>query len=512
MSFGNLLRTERLLAMKTKRTSIGAGIAKLDFGNRTSMLKRTGRVTVALLLGATGCSESHTGESIEPLQAVVVGDEGCATLGPAGGMLQTGDLLVNFPPGALGESQELCVAAEEATGPFSAVTPALEFSPQPALLAPVEVRFPLAGDLRPSVFQENSEVYVARDNERDGGHVVFSLPSLKSVYLGMTCQDCAPARSKVDLLAVVDDSGSMAQEQELLRQALPRMTEALLSGDLDGDGIQDVPAVESLHVAVASTGVSIDAVVPRCSADEDDGAFLNNGCGGEPFVHWDGTSSVEYVHEAMSCRVALGTDGCGFEQPFEAALMGLTPSTSDVEFFGGTGIGDGVNAGFVRDNATLAVLLLTDEDDCSTSDQELFNPTSSVYTSDLNLRCSEYSDEAVFPVARYVDGLLALKERAGDIVFGAITGTPEDSDGLSPAEVLADPRMDEVPDPESPSLLTPVCASENGVAFPGVRNVTLAQDLQGIGAHGVVGSICAGDLGPMMGRFGRAVGASLEGR
>lgn len=472
-------------------------------------VKRSAGLAAGLLL-VSGCPQSLDPTTV--VQPVRVGDEACALLGPAGGEIVSGDLSVLVSAGALGEETEVCITARTSEGPFEALSPALAFAPELDLAIPAQVRFPLPGNAEPSVFQNRGGTYFARDNVRDGAFIEFSLPSLKSVYLGMTCEDCAPARSKVDLLAVVDNSGSMSEEQEMLRQALPGMTQVLLTGDLDGDGDQDVPAVESLNVAVTSTTMGLDATVPNCPRDGDDGAFLDSGCGGGAFVHWDGTAPATDVYDAMQCRVSLGIDGCGFEQPFEAILRGVTPSTSDIVFRDGPGIGDGFNAGFIRDDAALAILLLTDEDDCSANDHDLYEPSSTSFPGDLNLRCFLHADSAVHPIARYLDGILALKERPGDLIFGTLTGIPQGTDGMAPAEILDHPEMLEVPDPSSPSRLAPVCQTESGMAMPGIRNVSLVKELSEAGAHGVVGSICTDDLAPMLERFGRAVAAAIEGR
>jgi hypothetical protein len=110
----------------------------------------------------------------------------------------------------------------------------------------------------------------------------------------------------------------------------------------------------------------------------------------------------------IACVAAMGTGGCGFTQPLEAALKAVTPTTSSITFAMGTvGHGDGVNAGFVRPDSLLVVLVLTDEDDCSALDPDLFNPSSARYTGALNLRCFMYP-EAVHPMSRYEDGLFAL--------------------------------------------------------------------------------------------------------
>ena len=65
----------------------------------------------------------------------------------------------------------------------------------------------------------------------------------------------------------------------------------------------------------------------------------------------------------------------------------------------------------------------------------------------------------------------------------------------SPAEILADPRMAEVPDPAMPSQLTPVCeTATGGAAYPARRIVGVAEDLETAGAFTVSSSICDTDF------------------
>jgi len=65
--------------------------------------------------------------------------------------------------------------------------------------------------------------------------------------------------------------------------------------------------------------------------------------------------------------------------------------------------------------------------------------------------------------------------------------------------ILADPRMQEVPDPnrteEQGGNLTPSCISDGGKAFPPRRLVEVAKRF---GANGIIQSICEADFGPAM--------------
>lgn len=193
---------------------------------------------------------------------------------------------------------------------------------------------------------------------------------------------------------------------------------------------------------------------------------------------------------------------------------GYVPPT----FAGGTsGHGDGANAGFVRDDSTLVVVVLSDEEDCSAADPAIFDPgtESPYFATELNLRCFLHETEALHPIARYVDGLLAVRD---DVVFVPIVGVPPD---LAPApgqppdyDVLVgstdvrDPRMIPQIDPSMPSRLIPSCSSPGrGIAFPPVRIVQVAQGLAEAGARTSVQSICNDDVTPAVNALVQTIAA-----
>ena len=207
------------------------------------------------------------------------------------------------------------------------------------------------------------------------------------------------------------------------------------------------------------------------------------------------TPSAETFAADFGCVTAAGTGGCGFEQQLEASLKALTPSTSTTLFIDGTpGHGDGMNAGFMRANAALAVLVITDEDDCSIAagSEDIFNQLSTVYTGDLNLRCFLYK-EAQYAIGRYVDGLLALKSDPNLLVFAPIVGVPIDLAGANYDAILADPRMIQAVDTTVGvgTRLVPSCNEPGpGIAFPPRRIVETAGSLAARGARAPVQSVC----------------------
>lgn len=182
-------------------------------------------------------------------------------------------------------------------------------------------------------------------------------------------------------------------------------------------------------------------------------------------------------------------------------LEAVTPEDSDTTFVNDTqGHEDGANMDFVREDALLVILVVTDEDDCSAFDPDIFNRESSRYPDpNLNIRCALYQDQAVHPLQRYVDGLLAAHppER---LVYHVVAGVPVD---LAPAigdspdyDVLIgppgvrDPRMIVEPNAEGNILRTSCDVPGRGAAFPPERLVGLAQRLERRGAGVVVQSIC----------------------
>ena len=331
-----------------------------------------------------------------------------------------------------------------------------------------------------------------------------------------------PPTRDVDLLFVIDNSGSMLEEQAALATEVPRMIQILTTGDFDQDGSTDGPddftPVEELRVAVVTTDMGTGGVmVPTCSMPEggEDGLFRTSSAGAgcrasyPSFLTFNsaGAGSSEAFAESVACVLQAGTTGCGFEQPLEAGLKALSPGAptswtaadfSAPEFLGGgSGHGDGAHRDFLRDDSILGVIVLSDEADCSVSDPALFDAGSTTYAGPLGVRCFEYEDEALYPVSRYIDGLLQLRRYPSRLVFAPIVGVPVD---LAPTSgtaadwdsILSDDRMQQTVDPMTGgSSILPSCeVSGVGRAFPPRRMVRVAQELEARGASTTVGSIC----------------------
>jgi hypothetical protein len=183
----------------------------------------------------------------------------------------------------------------------------------------------------------------------------------------------------IDILFVIDNSPSTRDKQALFAANFPRFVDAL---DRFPGGRPN------LHIGVVSTtvDVGVDGFIGCHPTPADDGrlhaAPSSVGCSTptDRYVVDVATPTGRQINygtatlaETFSCIAQLGSGGCGFEAPLEAMKRALDGSRPE-------------NAGFLRPGAFLAVVILTDEDDCSTKDSTLFTlPKAKVGNNDL--RC-----------------------------------------------------------------------------------------------------------------------------
>jgi len=337
----------------------------------------------------------------------------------------------------------------------------------------------------------------------------------------------------LDVLFMIDNSGSMAEEQVQFIEQLPRFVGELAAGDRDDDGTRDFTPVRSLHIGVITSdlGAGPNIGVPTCAEGLGDDGILRSRsrvtstpCMGTypsgVFAFARDTDDTVAFAAGVGCVANLGTGGCGFEQQLEASLKALTPIAphpwtqegyAPPRFVSPEGVpdsaggqADGANSGFLRSNSVLAVVLLTDEEDCSLRDYGLLVTSEPRFMGvPLNLRCHTFGEPAtgiVQPVQRYVDGFLGLRRDPRSLVFSAIAGIPPEAEpppGSTPDfdAVLASPGMAQRPNAVGPNL-EPPCPTVNGVAYPPVRIVETAAALHERGAAVSLSSICVGDFRP----------------
>ena len=134
----------------------------------------------------------------------------------------------------------------------------------------------------------------------------------------------------IDILFVIDDSGSMGEEQASLARNFPAFVNVL--NTIPG-GLPDV------HIGVVSSNVGTGGVnIGGCSSatqpEGDDGNLQTNGCAGvtaaylEDVAQPDGSRTRNYsgaLADVFTCMAQLGTTGCGFEAHLESAFRALSP-------------------------------------------------------------------------------------------------------------------------------------------------------------------------------------------
>jgi len=343
----------------------------------------------------------------------------------------------------------------------------------------------------------------------------------------------------VDILLVIDDSPSIAHKTAQLKAELPRMLTAITTGE---DGTASFPPARSVHVAVttADMGGAPDEPHPVCVGGGQDGVFVRPGDVGVTcdvsypgYLAYEGGPAALSAVESVGCVPLVFADtkaGCGFEQPLEAALKALWPSGDDsVTFNTGSGHGGLQNAGFLRENSLLVVIVVSDEDDCSAADPEILALTRGDYRQQApNLRCYLNPEKLQQP-QRYVDHLKRLRPHNDNVIFAVIGGVPADLvsderraayDFNDPAqadryfaEVLAARDMQERAENEQEAIgrLLPSCATDiDGTLHAATPPRRLVEVARGFGSQGVLGSICTPDFGATTGHIIRALGEKLS--
>jgi len=254
----------------------------------------------------------------------------------------------------------------------------------------------------------------------------------------------------LDILFVVDNSGSMLAEQQQLAMNFPEFINVLQQ--IEG-GLPDI------HLGVLSSNVGAAGAqsVPGCPASGDDGNLLTgppgNTCATQfglqgsfisDIAQQNGTRTKNYTGDLaglFSCMAQLGTSGCGFEMHLESMYRALQP---------------GKNAGFYRPDAYLAVVFIADEDDCSTEMGAMFGDPNAGLTSQLgprtSFRCFEFgvqcdndpnprafgpktgcrprdNSQYMFEVERYITFMQGLKTDPKLVIVAGIIGNFDDTTG-----------------------------------------------------------------------------------
>jgi hypothetical protein len=386
---------------------------------------------------------------------------------------------------------------------------------------------------------------------------------------GLNVDTAQDSVDRVDLLFMVDNSGSMAEEQLKLAAKLSRLVLVLTSGDKEAGkpAPRDYPdrffpPARSLHLGLVTSdlgrppgtaaigtcndqsGLPVGGGVLQHSTTQAVQGILSESkavlvppdqsCAVAVPTYIDfGVAGAPYADPATAaahfqCVAKVGIGGCGVEQQIAASLKALLPSS--LAIFGAPdrgGQGDRANAGFLRNDSVLAVLMVSDEDDCSITDTP---DGARMFTEmPINTRCQlEYRDRPDTPalhkpqdLAKSLVGLRgATPER---FVLGGIVGLPLASAGVKyddPAALLGHPDMQvsSVKDdivPACREVVDPAVPRPSGVApgdaKPGRRFVELAREVKALGGDAILRSICEADYGEALDQLIAKIAKQLRG-
>ncbi len=202
-----------------------------------------------------------------------------------------------------------------------------------------------------------------------------------------------PFGNNVDILMMIDNSSSMLQMQQKLYAQLPLFIQSL----------QSLPTPPNLHLAVVSSDLGAPGDLTTsigCTASGDQGQFQSMPRGtctattlaaGSTFISDDNNmpNFTDPLANVLQCIALLGDTGCGFEHQLASIDRALGAD--------GLGPAPSTNANFLRPNAYLVIVMLTNEDDCSApANTELYslNGGTSNLSNPLgpigNYRCNQF--------------------------------------------------------------------------------------------------------------------------
>jgi hypothetical protein len=297
----------------------------------------------------------------------------------------------------------------------------------------------------------------------------------------------------LDILFVVDRSTTMIEAQKKLTDSFGSFLNTLKGHGSYGN--------VNIHVGVISSDLSIDktADVMNCKIAGVQGkleSVTKKDCtpleGNFIRIKWDNIelapSPVREIEQFKCILPFLRNEGCLFKQPLSTALRAVN---------------DQINPGFFRQGSAIAVIVLSDADDCSATNDSVFDPSADALGPLSPFRCFEYgvtcdSKEVRVP-GKYnkcrpkkPDGTISLddvegfsdsfrKLRGDRFFFFAIAGPAKD-----PVEVMID---------DGKPVLTSSCPASGGGPVPAIRlNAVVEKLLPNSSFH----EICQSDFNDTM--------------
>jgi hypothetical protein len=331
----------------------------------------------------------------------------------------------------------------------------------------------------------------------------------------------------IDIVFMVDDSSSMMPLQAKLTTNFPVFMDVLkgLPGGLP-----------NVHIGVVSSsmGAGRNGSIEHCPTGGAGGVFQSMARGqctttglmpGQTFIaNVNGMANYTGdISTVFSCIAALGDGGCGFEHQFESVLRALGAD--------GAGPAPALNANFLRPDAFLAIILITNEDDCSAPpDSDLFDSSSATITDPLgplqSYRCNEFGhlcgghapprtpagptdltgtcasaeDGRLLRVTDVVNAIKKLKPDPTKILVAAIAGPPK------PYVVNAGPSLLKGDVSMWPYVQHSCMAADGTYADPSIR---IQQWVDAFGSNGVFEEICNDSFKPALTVIANEIGKKI---
>ena len=323
----------------------------------------------------------------------------------------------------------------------------------------------------------------------------------------------------IDLLFMIDDSESMGSKQKNLAANFPNFIEALRSYKLGAvkDGAtcnadnHSGCKIPNVRLGVVSSDLGAGTysfqdcspggergklhsgpglLAPAgCPTPKDAWIMYSDSTAGTVTNVQNSTSSdpIQQVKDAFSCIAPIGATGCGFEHQLESTRLALLGCDYN------NNANCQTNPGFIRKDAYLGVVFLTDEDDCSARRGDLFDPSQSGLNDPLgpweSFRCTEFGIvcaqklrqpgvktncvpglDWLQPVQRYTDFFSTLKPPGRTILFAIAAPTW--------------PTFEVILDAQNPKLKASCQNSYMGDSLSGDPALRLAAVVKSFGTQG----------------------------
>jgi hypothetical protein len=249
-----------------------------------------------------------------------------------------------------------------------------------------------------------------------------------------------------------------------------------------------------LRIGIVTTDVGTGSVqfpASTCVPNGEDGRLRGG------IFSWEtGDDPAAFAASVRDVVTTLGTSGCAFEQPLEAAARAISHREENQ---------------FPSAGRLFALIVVTDEEDCSVAaDDAFFSPLT---IEDANVYCQ-----------RNADGLTATSDLLAQIrgdrdpdefLFAAITGVPVGlAAGVTPDTILADPRMQYAeqtvatyPEPVPACEFVDNTGTSLGNASPARRIV----EFGALVPDSVLTTICTDDFAPAISEIAERIGARVPG-